>query len=209
MLVRLTLLGLALLASGCVSMNRYGTARTLDAGEANTSVTLDVVMGTGPVQTDTDIAALPAPHVRHNRGIADGTELVLDVGLPATLGVDLKRQLVRSHRFDLAVAPGVSGSWVDSREVFTEAHVPLVADLVVAPWLVVVPQVSAGWGLRNVDAGGLRHTPLLGGGAGLYFRTGDRFAIQPMASTTVELDTLYTHYRFGLAFSIGTQPRFE
>lgn len=211
MLARLVLPALALLASGCVSMNRYGTARTLPEGEANTSLTLDVIAGAMPDANELEWTAFPAPHVRHNRGLAAGTELVLDLGIPGTLGLDIKRELVRGRWLDLAVSPGISGSWLASGAdggAFAEAHVPLLADLAVLPWLVLVPQVSVGWGIAS-NGDRTLNSPLVGGGLGLYFRLGDGFALQPVASTTVELDTLYTHHRFGLGFSFGTQPRFD
>ena len=211
---RVVVAALVLVSSGCVSMNRYGTARTLAPGEANTSLTWDVAVGVMPDHDEADWTAFPVPHVRHNRGLAEGTELVLDVGLPGTIGIDVKRELLRGARVDLAVAPGVTTSWLangsDGRG-FAEAHLPLLADLTLLPWLVFVPQVSVGWGIAGSGpyGTGLRHSPLVGAGAGIWFRLGDGFAIQPVASSTVELDTLYTHHRFGLGFSFGTQPRFD
>src|SRR5690606_17649754 len=107
----------------------------------------------------------------------------------------------------LAVAPGLSAGWYSQPMV--EGHLPLLADLVITDWLVVVPHVSAGWGAayhRSEDE--LVHGPLAGGGLGLYFRLGDSFAIQPAVSSTWDLDSLYVHRRIGLAFSFGPQPIF-
>ncbi len=206
------LLPLLLLCCGCVSMNRFGTARTLPAGEANTSVTFDAMLATAPGMEQADVTSFVAPHLRHNRGLAPGTELVLDLGLPGTLGADVKVELYRGGAIDLAVAPGASMSWLGrtASSFGGEVHLPVLADVVVAPWLVLVPQASVGWLAAKEEASSeLRHSPAAGGGLGLYLRVADTFSVQPVASTTVELDTLYAHHRFGLAFSFGTQPSFR
>ena len=197
-----------LLAAGCATFSRFGTARTGEVGESRWTVTLDGGEGSFDGETPDERIFVPTPHLRWEKVLAPQWELGVEAGVPGMVGADVKRELLRSTWFDLAVAPGVSAGLYSSDGPLLIGQVPIIADVVLTDWLVLVPHLSAGWGATFDDREDLNHSPLVGGGLGVWFRLGDGFAVQPTVSSTWELDTLYVHRRIGLAISFGPQPGF-
>lgn len=217
---------LSLLLCGYAGFNQYGTARTLEPGESNWAVSVDGATEAVARKKSEDL--VPVPRVRYQRGLAESLELDVAFGLLLAEGA-LKYDLVRSERFVLALAPGLSLG-VFAREAWLgDVHAPLVADVVVAPWLVLVPHVGAGWAVTsrpNVDRtlvdlfGGATAEsdddpaeafdptgkPFLLGGIGLYFRLSSSFAIQPAVTTVYAPETGTFVPRAGLMFVFGSQP---
>ena len=85
---------------------------------------------------------MPTPHVRWEKVFATRWELGIEAGLPGMVGADVKRELLLTGWFDLAVAPGFTAGWYERPLV--EGHVPLVADLILTDWLVLVSHLSPG-----------------------------------------------------------------
>jgi hypothetical protein len=133
-----------LLLCGCAGINQYGTARTLPPGASNWAVSVDGA--TEAVAREKFDLLVPVPRLRYQRGLSEDLELDLALGVLLAEGA-LKYELAGNERFALAVAPGLSLGVFDDTTWLGEVHVPVVADVVVAPWLVVVPHVGAGWGM--------------------------------------------------------------
>jgi hypothetical protein len=214
-----------LVLCSCAGFNQYGTARTLAPGEANWAVSVDGA--TEAVHREKFELLVPVPRLRHRRGLAEDLELDLALGVLLAEGA-LKYELAGNERFALAVAPGLSLGVFDDTTWLGEVHLPVVADVVVAPWLVLVPHVGAGWGMASdpdayrfgvdtfqdmtaesdeeEEASERTSEPFLLGGLGLYFRLSDSFALQPAVTVVYRPETDSFVPRAGISAVFGTQP---
>ncbi len=210
---RLLLAASCLLVAGCTSLQRYGTARTLAPSEVSVHAAVDVVEGYEPQLGETFDAALPAaPRLGVRFGVAGWTEVGLELA-PVHGTFDVKQQLVRSSRFDLALAPALTAGWIDDTQLegLVLVQLPVLFGIHATDWLTVVPQVSAGYGWREAERlwpedRAWQGSALVGGGLGLFLRIADAFALQPLVGITFEPDSGYRYTSGGLALFYGAQP---
>lgn len=121
MTVRLAIIAVAVLASGCASLSTMQTARTLRPGESQITASTSLAGGGIPgIAIDTGLpppaghkVALPVPQaeieVRH--GFAPRWDWGIRTYLLG-LGTDVKFQFLQREKWDAAFAPGTSLSYV-------------------------------------------------------------------------------------------------
>ncbi len=201
----------ALLLASCASPNRYGTARTLAPGESSTWASLDLL---GGAEYDGSAIPIPVPRIGARRGLTEDLEIgATYTGLFAVagdVGLDLKWRFLDAAGVQMAVAPTVNGVLVSTQEdgervgVF-QAGLPLLADIDVAPWLTLVPQVGGGW----IWVHGASPNPgfVATWGLGVQVRPSAHFAFQPGVYATHALGQPDEPLLVGgLALIFGAQP---
>jgi hypothetical protein len=193
---------LLLASTGCLSMNTYETARTLEPGRMSHTVGL-----TSFVPADGTKAPVPMVKYGFHAGVTDGLELGVHVGLPGQLRVLGKYNPLRTEYFDLAISPGAWLTLVphDADEVggaaLIGADLPLILDVNLADWVTVIPW--AGPGIAYSPQGN-EAAPIVRAGLGLQFRVGRSVRLHPELSTVIDpIRGEPVDYAFGFAVSLG------
>jgi hypothetical protein len=208
---------LALVLTGCPSPSIYGTARTTPVGRVSHTTSLEGVgIGGKYVQGDgtprDGVRALPTlPSYQVRYGAFENTDVGVRLANFATLGVDLKHNLIEDEVLDLAIDPMLQvsyhpGAWGSRQQVPLYGHLPLLVDLNLSSTVTLVLSPGGMFALAESDISG----PYARLGVGLNVRTGKRFAVQP------ELTALHTLYRMegsppqlyfvSLGFHYGSLP---
>lgn len=175
---------------------------------------------TGPARVrETDVSPrLPSVHFRH--GVGRGTDVGIRSSHLTTLGFDVKRELYRSMRVDIAVAPSVEWFLQSRSDLVStfQLNAPLMVGLNSAYSITWILLAGPGYALSTADVRGSTREqitavngPLVRAGAGLQWRLHPRFALQPEASFArvfagADSATL-TH--FGLGIVWGSLPRYD
>lgn len=204
----LPLLFVACLGGGCLSMNTFETARTLEAGDMSHTISL-----TSYAPVEGTKAPVPLPKYAFHLGVADGLEIGAQAGLPGQLRLLAKYNPLRTKYLDAAVSPGAWVSFLphssqrgESHPLVVGADIPLVLDINLARWLTVVPWAGPGYVYSpEAEVGGA----IVRAGLGLQFRVSRGVRIHPEASTIIDpVRGEPIDYAFGVAVSLGDIPRF-
>jgi hypothetical protein len=192
------------LLGGCLAMNTFETARTLDPGTFHHSMSL-----TSYVHPGRDAVPVPMPSYSFHAGIAEDFEMGVLVGTPGHLRISAKYNPLRSQWFDAAISPGV---WMGYRphDVGGEDHdlllggdLPVVLDLNLGP-VTLVPFAGPGFAY---SPGGEAAGFIVRTGFGIRFPIGEHVRVHPEFSTIVDpIRGEPVDYAFGIAVGLGANP---
>lgn len=233
--------GFGTLLAGCPNPNMYQTPRTTPAGRFQHAIALEAVRlsadvpTTGPtdpqtgqptVTTKEESVTLPmAPSYQMRIGLHDQVDLGLRIANLSSAGADVKWNFLRTETFDLAVDPGIQGTYfsvgsgnAESSTTLIYGHFPIIMGINVSESVTIVPTVGATF--TSVDAAlsadgreaivtsgdGLS----LRGSLGLQFRVTKRFALFPEVTAMRFFNDAGNLYLVGgLGFNIGTIPAYD
>lgn len=108
------LVPLVCLAAGCLSSNRFDTARTLAPGDISHAVSVNFYPARNG--NDATLSFLPLPAYGVRVGVADGFDVGARLLLAGHVHLDLKYAPVRTKYFDLAIVPGGFAQLYPSRD---------------------------------------------------------------------------------------------
>lgn len=203
--------------AGCASPNLYTSARPLGAGRVQHAIALE---GVGAV-TPNGAAILPAaPTYQLRVGLAERVDLLARVSNVSGLGVDGLISLARGT-IDVAVVPGVRGSWLPfsaGTPGALTAHLPVLVAWNLSPRVVLLgtagvgftaslgPSASAGRTSEVLDesAGASSRGFFLRAGLGARFWLGPKFALHPEVTMLVTPATGRVAFVPGLGFVFGS-----
>jgi hypothetical protein len=223
-------LGWLVTLTGCPNPNIYGTPRTTPAGKISHSVAVEAI----GFKSDTTSGTFPtAPTYTFRIGATDNLDIGVRVGNSSTLGVDGKFNFLKSHSFDMAVAPGAqvfyfsasssSGTSSTSSTVAgTYLHLPLLFGVNLGQSATIMPTAGIMYGIASgssstSDSSGndsvkaSSNTGIIGRfGLGVNLRVTDGFAMQPEFTLMKPFKDGASGYLYlaGLGFNFGALPSY-
>lgn len=150
----------SLFALGCPNPNTYGTPRTVEPGRVSHTVSIEVVGVTGNKGGD---ATPAAPSYTLRAGLANRLDLGVRAANFSSLMSDLKWNIVRSKRFDLAIDPGAQWMYDRANDVHVvQVHAPIMLGINLRSDLQIV--LVPGFTMQLATRETLRPCPPMNGG---------------------------------------------
>lgn len=229
---QVSLLGLPVLACGCLNPNTYSTPRTTPVRRVQHSLAAEVVSFRAVTPEEgaeprTNVGnTVVAPSYAFRVGLTERLDVGGRIANASALGLDVKWNFLRSDLLDVAMAPGMQSFYVwggAGTDVYSHVYtnLPLLVGINAAPEFTIAPSAGLGYGFNSSDNPSYNNAEertssttalMLQAGLGLDFRISPTFAVHPEMSLLRRISgpagATMSWYTFGLGFNWGALPSY-